>query len=98
MFFFVRSFCIFYLISIWSPCTYAKSSNGFLNIGDLIEELKAERKEETETMFEILEKLKKIVENPDMSIPSYGGTAANLESKSTLMIRGSEKDESFYSN
>lgn len=29
-------FCIFYLISIWSPCTYGKSSNGFLNSGDLI--------------------------------------------------------------
>ena len=29
-------FWIFYLISIWSPCTYAKSSNGFLNIGDRI--------------------------------------------------------------
>lgn len=38
--------------------------------------LKSERKEETEVMFEILEKLKKIVENPDMAIPSYGGTAA----------------------
>ena len=29
-------FCIFYLISIWSPCTYAKSSKGFLNTGDVI--------------------------------------------------------------
>jgi hypothetical protein len=48
-------------------------------------ELKNERKEETEIMFEILEKLKKIVENPEMAIPSYGGSATNIQSQSTLM-------------
>ena len=46
-----------------------------MNIGELMEALKVERKEETEAMFDILEKLKEIVKNPDMSIPSYGGTA-----------------------
>lgn len=29
-------FCIFYLISTWSPCTYAKSPKAFLYTGDVI--------------------------------------------------------------
>lgn len=36
-------------------------------------------------MFDILEKLKEIVKNPDMSIPSYGGTATTLNNQSTVI-------------
>lgn len=44
-----------------------------LNIGELKQALADEREEETRIMFEILEKLKEIVKNPQMAIPSYGG-------------------------
>jgi hypothetical protein len=43
-----------------------------------MEDLKKERKEETEIMFGILDKLKEIVKNPEMSIPSYGGTGSAI--------------------
>jgi hypothetical protein len=45
-------------------------------------------------MFEILEKLKKIVENPETSIPSYGGTGAINQSS---VITGNDNNTSVYS-
>lgn len=48
-------------------------------------------------MFDILEKLKEIVKNPEMSIPSYGGTANNLLRESTTIMKESAADTSMHS-
>lgn len=44
-----------------------------LDLGRLMGDLREERKRETSKMYEVLDKLKKILDDPEHKIPSYGG-------------------------
>lgn len=46
-----------------------------IDIGKVKNDLREERTRETAIMEDVLEKLKNIVANPNMAIPSYGGQA-----------------------